>query len=267
MPFSGLSFGDFSASFDESLGRTVELKPEQEVRPAFATSFLVLLTFLSAAPRFRLHVLWYSVHQPLRAWHLLSFASSYSPFLPQAILGSSRTIPSYESLKSTSDLPHSPPSSPIARRFHPLSSVTQVMLDRIENIDLFSGTIDEAVERLMLCWMALEPIFGSEMETAHRLLGGLAQKGIAMLDSPELGEETMGMLDFALEGLMVCRIRPCFWRTTLIYYTLKSCEIRQSVLLGVPSAMSVSFFLLARPPHSLASNAVRQPTGREYLDR
>jgi hypothetical protein len=32
MPFSGLTFGDFGASFEKSLGRTAELSPEQEVR-------------------------------------------------------------------------------------------------------------------------------------------------------------------------------------------------------------------------------------------
>jgi hypothetical protein len=32
MPFDGLTFGDFGSDFDNSVGRTVELKPEQEVR-------------------------------------------------------------------------------------------------------------------------------------------------------------------------------------------------------------------------------------------
>jgi hypothetical protein len=35
MVFGGLYLGDFAASFDTSLGRTVELKPEQEVRRSF----------------------------------------------------------------------------------------------------------------------------------------------------------------------------------------------------------------------------------------
>jgi hypothetical protein len=48
MPFSGLTFGDFGASFEKSLGRTAELSPEQEVR-----LFLFLFLDCLSLPRFR----------------------------------------------------------------------------------------------------------------------------------------------------------------------------------------------------------------------
>jgi hypothetical protein len=77
------------------------------------------------------------------------------------------------------------------------------MLDRIENFDFFASSVDEAVERLMLCWMGLELLYGDVAESQHGLLGELAHKGMVLAEAPELGEEGAGMLDFALQGLVV----------------------------------------------------------------
>jgi hypothetical protein len=67
MAFGGLWLGDFGASFDRSMGRTVELKPDQEVRLPPSPFHLCILTFHScrAATRLPLHVLRYSTHQSL----------------------------------------------------------------------------------------------------------------------------------------------------------------------------------------------------------
>jgi hypothetical protein len=77
------------------------------------------------------------------------------------------------------------------------------MTERVQNLDLFDGSVDGATQKLLLCLMVLESLHGSMDETHHRLLGELLQQGKVLLDSPELGEEGAGVLDFALRALVV----------------------------------------------------------------
>jgi hypothetical protein len=112
-------------------------------------------------------------------------------------------VPSFDTLKQTSDLSTSSSYSVAHLRHQPLSSVAHLMLDRVEHFDFFTSSADEAVERLMLCWMGLELLYGDVAESQHRLLGELAHKGMVLAEAPDLGEEGAGMLDFALQGLVV----------------------------------------------------------------
>lgn len=77
------------------------------------------------------------------------------------------------------------------------------MLDQVEDFDPSVGTADEAVRRLMLCWMALESLYSDVAGRQHALLGKLAEAGLGMLGSKQLGEEAAGMLNVALQGILV----------------------------------------------------------------
>jgi hypothetical protein len=133
----------------------------------------------------------------------------------QGILGAGVVVPSYTSLKETSELDKAS-QQPIAQlRYQSLSSVKQLMLDRVEQLDILGGTAEEGAERLLLSWMALDALFLTEDETRHRLLGELVQKGIRLVESDGMGEATAGMLDFAFKGLLV-RSSPITLTTELL---------------------------------------------------
>jgi hypothetical protein len=51
--------------------------------------------------------------------------------------------------------------------------------------------------------MALESLPGDMLGTQCRLSGVLAGKGLELMDTLELGEEGSGMMDYALQGLLV----------------------------------------------------------------
>jgi hypothetical protein len=156
----------------------------------------------------------------------------------KGILGSNLAVPSFDSLKQTSDLP-SPLLQPIAHfRHQPLSSVKHLMLDRIERLDLFSGTADEAAEHLLLSFMALDALFLDD-DSRLNLLGELAKKGMALAESTELGEDGAGMLDFALQGVVVRSDSATSSMSPRSSPYLQRSEIRQSVVLGVPSQMCI----------------------------
>jgi hypothetical protein len=112
------------------------------------------------------------------------------------------------------------------------------MLDRIERLDLFSGTADEAAERLLLSFMALDALFLDD-DSRLNLLGELAKKGVVLAESTELGDDGAGMLDFALQGIVVRSNSATLPIASRSSSSLQRSEIRQSVVLGVPSQMCV----------------------------
>jgi hypothetical protein len=203
MHFSGLTFGDFAGSFDKSLGRTAELTPSQEARFYFLFRFLLI----ADPPNSQLLASVYMLVGTQFTNHSVRvLVSSFPPPLItvlQGILGAGTVVPSFDTLKHVSDLTPSCSTSIATLRHQPLSSVAQLMLERIDQLDVLGGTADEAAERILLCFMALELLSTDVAAVQHRLFGELAMKGMLLAESTELGEDAAGMLDFALQGLVV----------------------------------------------------------------
>ncbi|GAA5863776.1 hypothetical protein JCM8547_006062 [Rhodosporidiobolus lusitaniae] len=180
MPFMGVSLEEFGDRVGHSGGRTDELKPEQELMAAIYMFFGTQFTNHSG------------------------------------IFGTQVDVPSLDSLSLSSDLtPHTSLSVALHRRI-PLESVSKLVVERVEALDLSEGTPSEIAERILLSWVALSPLQGDVDEDRHRLLGELAFKAMRILEELDGEEEAAAMLDFALRGLITD-------------------EVRQSTVRGVPS--------------------------------
>jgi hypothetical protein len=167
----------------------------------------------------------------------------------QGILGAGVVVPSYTLLKETSEL-DKVSEKPIAHlRHQSLSSVKQLMLDRVEQLDIMGGTADEGAERLLLSWMALDALTLTEDGPRHDLLGELVHLGRRLAESSDLGNNAAGMLDFALQGLLV---RSCLVANSIASLMHSRCSaVRSANQSFSASPRKCSFPFLLPPPFSL----------------
>lgn len=173
----------------------------------------------------------------VRLFSLPCLSKRHRPLLSQGILGAGVDVPSFDQVVSASDLTLDAQRTVADLRHAPLRSVGRILVERLESIDHFSGTADEAAERLLLCHMAVEALDGGSAEAQRRLAGRFARKGIGLLRSVELGEEGRGMLEFAVQGHIVRLFFLPFLCCFAYPFTSQRCEIRQSLLLGYSTSM------------------------------
>ncbi|BGP20791.1 hypothetical protein JCM10213v2_008954 [Rhodosporidiobolus nylandii] len=138
-----------------------------------------------------------------------------------SIFGSSLVFPGLSSITSSADIPSELYTTIGIMRHAPTSSISGILAERVGVFDLARGarSLQKAAARLVLAWSAVELLHGEWQEERHRLLGILTLQGAAMLNEPECEGEGLDMLLYAVQELA-------------------RAEIRQSLILDVPSAIS-----------------------------
>ncbi|GAA5943627.1 hypothetical protein JCM10213_008928 [Rhodosporidiobolus nylandii] len=139
----------------------------------------------------------------------------------ESIFGSSLVFPGLSSITSSADIPSELYTTIGIMRHAPTSSISGILAERVGVFDLARGarSLQKAAARLVLAWSAVELLHGEWQEERHRLLGILTLQGAAMLNEPECEGEGLDMLLYAVQELA-------------------RAEIRQSLILDVPSAIS-----------------------------
>ncbi|GAA6022051.1 hypothetical protein JCM10207_001032 [Rhodosporidiobolus poonsookiae] len=122
--FGGFELPDFIRLFQSKGGRTAELSPEE--------------TLLSSICMF--------------------FGAQFTNH--SGVLGSRNIAPSFEQVRSTSELLSRDTALVGSRRYAPLREISRLTRERIEAIDHGEGDVTTRMHRIALAWAALEPLHG-----------------------------------------------------------------------------------------------------------
>ncbi|GAA5943636.1 hypothetical protein JCM10213_008931 [Rhodosporidiobolus nylandii] len=159
-----------------------------------------------------------------------------------AIVGSAPQLPSLSDLTELSQVRCYSHLNIGERRQRALFSLADILLKKVEAVDLRDGEAEELLARILLVWMAIEPLMGLWEGERHRLFGLLIEPAVAVLEAlPASSETSLSAEDaqFMLQGLA-------------------RQEIRHSLAHNRPSSITPAFFhaLLGQPDASVPFTAL-----------
>ncbi|GAA5863773.1 hypothetical protein JCM8547_006061 [Rhodosporidiobolus lusitaniae] len=170
----------------------------------------------------------------------------------EAILGTTTPAPHLSLTTSPTDI-HSLDTPAIGSlRQSPLSTVAQLIIERVERFDFRQAYLQTAVDRLYLSWIALEPLYGTGVEEErHAVLGELVRIGVELLDHNECEGEVGGQLLFILQGLIggspiLRHLRPSE-HTPTVHALIFSSEAEGLEMPVMPDDVFETFFFDANP--------------------
>ncbi|GAA6042987.1 hypothetical protein JCM8097_003871 [Rhodosporidiobolus ruineniae] len=160
LAFHAMHLGGFTSSFADVNGRTAELTPEHDLIASICMLFGAQFTNHSG------------------------------------LLGTPVDAPSYESITAVSSLRSTSTTSLAHLRHLPLRSIAHLLLERVQNLDLTSGTLEENANRFIMCWMgvtATETMFEGLEEERHKALGKLVKTGLKLHEAAGEGEDAAAL--------------------------------------------------------------------------